>query len=321
MDVAERRWPVAGRGFELQGHRGARALRPENTLAAFAHAMALGVTAVELDCVVSRDGVIVVTHDPELNPDLTRDAAGNFLAATGPAVRSLSMAQLGCYDVGRLRPGSRYGASYPEQVAVDGERLPSLVQVLELVRRTGQGAVWVNIEVKLDPTRPELTPPPAEFAGLLVADLDATAMRGHVFVQCFDWRVVREVLAIAPDVVTAALTEQQGADDTVWVGRGALSPWLAGFDPAAHGQSVPRMVAALGARIWAPDHLDLTAVNVAEAHALGLGVLPWTVNAAGDMERMLGIGVDGIITDRPDRLRSILAARGRPLPPPAGAPA
>jgi glycerophosphoryl diester phosphodiesterase len=173
----------------------------------------------------------------------------------------------------------------------------------------------MNIEVKLDPTKPTLTPSPAEFARLLVTDLDRTGMRTRVIVQCFDWRVVVETLAIAPEVVTAALTEQQGSDDTMWIDRPGLSPWLAGMDPTAYGRSVPRMVSALGARIWAPDYLDLDAAKVADAHALGLGVLPWTVNAAEAMAHMLDIGVDGIITDRPDRLRAVLAAHGRPLPP------
>ena len=313
--MPERRWPVAGRGFELHGHRGARALRPENTLAAFAHAIDIGVTAVELDCCVSRDGVVIVTHDPELNPDLTRDATDRYLEGTGPAVISLDLATLRSYDVGRMRPGCAYGKPFPDQVPVDGERLPTLIEVLELARDRGGESAWVNIEAKLDPTRPELTPPPERFAQHLLADLDATGMRGRVIVQCFDWRVVAAMLAIAPDVVTAALTTQQGTDDTVWVGRGALSPWLAGMDPADHGNSVPRMVAALGASLWAPDYLDLDATRVAEAHAHGLGVLPWTANDPAAMGALIDMGVDGIITDHPDRLRGVLASRGMPLPP------
>ena len=92
--------------FDLQGHRGARGLRPENTLAGFAFALELGVSTLELDCAVTRDGIVVVSHDPVLNPDYTRDEQGRFLDAAGPPIATLSYAELQRYDVGRLRPGT-----------------------------------------------------------------------------------------------------------------------------------------------------------------------------------------------------------------------
>ncbi len=94
--------------FDLQGHRGARGLRPENTLAAFAHALSIGVTTLELDTAVTLDGVVVVSHDSELNPDITRDASGRWLAQPGPAIFALTFAELQRFDVGRTRPGSAY---------------------------------------------------------------------------------------------------------------------------------------------------------------------------------------------------------------------
>ena len=131
--------PGARVAFDLQGHRGARGLRPENTLAGFAFALELGVTTLELDCAVTRDGVVVVSHDPVLNPDHTRDEQGRFLDAAGPPIVDAdAMRSCRRYDVGRLRPGSEYAARFPDQQAVDGERIPRLADVFALVRSTRQ---------------------------------------------------------------------------------------------------------------------------------------------------------------------------------------
>ncbi len=121
--------------FDLQGHRGARGLWPENTLGGFERALALGVSTLELDCAMTRDGVVVVSHDPELNPDHTRDAAGRFLARPGPVICSVDYAELARYDVGRIRPGSAYERAHPQQQALDGERIPRLADLYALLGR------------------------------------------------------------------------------------------------------------------------------------------------------------------------------------------
>ena len=304
--------------FDLQGHRGARGLWPENTLAGFAAALELGVSAVELDCALTDDGVLVVTHDPELNPDCTRDARGEFLAAAGPPVRALRLAQLRSYDVGRLRPGSPYAARFPQQQAVDGERIPPLAEVLNLVRTRGRGRVRVAVEVKTFPEQPQLTAPPEAFAAALQQDLERTGMAALVSVLAFDWRVLRAMQRRLPQLATAALTEEQPGEDTVRLGASRPSPWLAGLDPADFGGSIARLVKASGAGTWGPDYRDLDALRVEQAHALGLRVIPWTVNESADMERMLAFNVDGMITDRPDVLRALLIARGVAVPEPVG---
>src|SRR6058998_2578344 len=118
--------------FDLQGHRGARGLAPENTLAAFSRALGLGVTTLELDTGVTRDGAVVVSHDERLNPDFTRDAAGRWIDAPGPALFALSLVEVRRYDVGRLRPGTPYAARLPEQEPADGQRVPTLDEVFAL---------------------------------------------------------------------------------------------------------------------------------------------------------------------------------------------
>ena len=302
--------------FDLQGHRGARGLWPENTLVGFARAMELGVSALELDCAVTRDGVVVVSHDPELNPDCTRDAQGRFLASAGPPIFTLSYAQLQSYDVGRLRPGSAYAARFPQQQPVDGERIPSLADVLTLVRTRGRGRVRVAIEVKTFPEQPELTPAPEPFVQALRGDVERTGTESLVALLAFDWRVLSAAQRLMPQVATAALTEQQSGEDTVRIGAPHPSPWLGGLDPEHFGGSIVRLVKATGAGSWGPDYRDLDAPLIEQAHALGLRVVPWTVNEPADMQRLLAFNVDGMITDRPDVLRALLERAGIPAPPP-----
>jgi glycerophosphoryl diester phosphodiesterase len=301
--------------FDLQGHRGARGLWPENTLSGFARTIELGVAALELDCAVTRDGVVVVSHDPQLNPDCTRDGSGRFLAAPGPPIATLSFAQLQAYDVGRLRPGSAYAARFPAQQPLDGERIPRLTDVLALVRARGRSRVRVCIEVKTFPGQPELTPEPEAFVAALKRDVERTATQALAAVIAFDWRVVSAAQRQMPQAASTALTEEQPGVDTVRADAAQASPWLGGLDARDFGGSVPRLVKATGALTWGPDFRDLNAQRVEEAHQLGLRVVPWTVNEPADMERLLGYGVDGMVSDRPDLLRALLERRGLPLPP------
>jgi glycerophosphoryl diester phosphodiesterase len=308
--------PVHAQAFDLQGHRGARGLAPENTLAGFARALAIGVTTLELDCGVTRDGVVVVSHDRVLNPDHTRDAAGNFLATPGPAIVDLTYEELRQFDVGRIRPGSEYAAAFPEQVPADGEHIPRLADVFALVAKSGNRDVRFNIETKIDPARPEQTVSPLAFARALEAVIRESGMAPRVTVQSFDWRTLRLLGALAPDIALVALTDQQEGEDTIEIGKPGASPWLGELDVDDHGGSVPKLVAALGAKTWSPHALDLTPALVAEAHSLGLLVVPWTVNDPPAMERAIGLGIDGLITDYPDRLRTVLQAKGIAVPAP-----
>ncbi len=297
--------------FDLQGHRGARGLRPENTLTGFAHALAVGVSTLELDTGVTRDGVVVVSHDTALNPDHTRDASGRWLEGTGPTIFSLTFAELQTFDVGRLRPGTAYASRFPEQVAVDGERIPRLADVFDLVWKSGNAEVRFNIETKIDPRRPDATPGADAFAEALVREIHAAAMEKRAMIQSFDWRTLGIVQKIAPEIETVCLTTQHGDDDNIGLGSPGPSAWLGGLNARAFGGSVPRLVKAAGASVWSPDFTELTPALVAEAHALGLRVIPWTANDPEDMSRLIDMGIDGLITDRPDLLRRVLEQKDR----------
>jgi glycerophosphoryl diester phosphodiesterase len=302
--------------FDLQGHRGARGLAPENTLAGFARALAVGVTTLELDCGVTKDGVVVVSHDRLLNPDHTRDAEGKFLDAPGPAIVDLTYEELRRYDVGRIQPGSEYAAQFPDQQPADGERIPRLADVFALVEKSGNRTVRFNIETKIDPARPAETVSPLAFARALAAAIREAGMGSRATVQSFDWRTLRLLRELAPEIGLVALTDQQPDEDTIEAGQPGPSPWLGELDVDDHGGSVPKLVQALGASTWSPHARDLTPALVTEAHALGIAVVPWTVNDPKDMALAITLGVDGLITDYPDRLRTVLDSKGIAVPAP-----
>lgn len=299
----------AAAAFDLQGHRGARGLAPENTLAAFAAAVAVGVDTLELDTVLTKDGVVVVSHEPRLNPSFTRDAGGRWIDPPGAAIRGLSLAEVQAYDVGRLRPDSRYAQGFPQQQATDGERIPTLAAVFEQVRRSGNGVIRFNIETKLNPLEPDLAPTPDNFVRRVLTVAEQHGMRGRMTLQSFDWRTLRAAQRLAPDVPTVCLSSQQS-----WGNNLADARWTAGLWLAEHG-SVPKLVKAAGCAVWSPYFGELSAALLDEARALKLPVVVWTVNEPAQIEQMLALGVDGIISDRPDRVREAMAARGMALPP------
>jgi glycerophosphoryl diester phosphodiesterase len=306
---------AAGRPpLDVQGHRGARGLAPENTLAAFAKALSLGVTTLELDTGVTADGVVVVTHDPALNPDITRDARGRFLDGPGPPVVQLTYAQLRAYDVGRIRPGSAYAARFPDQAPVEDQHIPKLSDVFALADRAANQVVRFNVETKSDPRKQTPTLAPEAFAEAVVRVVRAHGAQARTTLQSFDWRTLRHARTIAPEIERVCLTVQRPGDDNVEAGRPGAPATLAGLDVDDFQGSVPRLVKAAGCAVWSPNALDVRPAAVREAQALGLAVVPWTINEPAELDTFVGYGVDGIITDRPDRLRAVLRARGLPLP-------
>jgi len=266
----------------------------------------LGVTTLETDLAVTRDGVVVISHDPVLNPDLTRGPDGQWLTTSGPAIRTLTLDELKRYDVGRVNPASKYAQQFPEQKPVDGQRFPTLA---EFFAQAAPG-VRFNVEIKIDPAKPDLTLDPATFARLAVEGIRKGKTEARTTLQSFDWRSLIEARKLAPEIATACLTIESNNFDTVQRASGRPSPWLGGLDLAAHGGSVPRLAKAAGCATWSPFWRNVTAENVKEAHSVGLKVIPWTVNVPAEMARLIDLGVDGLITDYPDRGARILESKG-----------
>ena len=307
--------PLFTHAFDLHGHRGARGLAPENTLPAFAVALSLGVSTLELDTAITKDGVVVVSHDARLNPDITRGPDGRWLNPPTRAVRELTLDDLGHYDVGRIKPGSEYSYGYPDQKRMDGVRMPTLAQVFQLARSAGNAEVRFNIEIKTSPEKPGDTLAPEAFAKALLALIEREGMGSRVIIQSFDWRALKAVQDLAPKIPTSYLSAQQRFLDNITAGKAEGSAWTAGIQFSDHG-SIPRMVKAAGGAIWSPYFPELSAALVKEARALGLKVIPWTVNKTDDMARLIDWGVDGLITDRPDFMRDVMAEKNLPLPKP-----
>jgi glycerophosphoryl diester phosphodiesterase len=301
------------KALDIQGHRGARGLAPENTLPAFARALAIGVTTLELDCAITKDGVVVVSHDSTLNPDITRGPDGKWLEGEGQPIRSFTYDELARFDVGRIKPGNAYARRFPDQQAVDGTRMPRLADVFALVRKSGNETVRFNIETKISPLTPANTTDPRDFARTLISAIRSAGMAERTAIQSFDWRTLKVVQQEAPEIATVYLTAQQGFMNNIQAETPA-SPWTAGLHVGQFGGSIPRMVKAAGGSVWSPYLGETAREQVKEAQALGLKVVVWTANEPADMRRLIEWGVDGIISDYPDRLRRIAGEMGMALP-------
>ena len=273
---------------ELIGHRGARALFPENTVAGFKSALAAGFSHFEIDVGMTRDGVVVLSHDACLSPDLTRGPDGRWIGRADLALRDLDHADLQAFDVGRLRPGSRTAKRFPRQSPADGATIPTLEDVLDL----HDGARW-TIEVKTYVNRPRLTLPPERIVEAVAAIVDRAGAANRVIIQSFDWRGPRHLRRSRPDLAYAWLTTRS---TRAWRGGQAR---------------LPDTVAEQGGQTWTPQYRELTPRLLARAGVLGLRVVPWTVNAPGDIVRLAQWGVDGLITDDPVTAQAALTQADR----------
>lgn len=198
--------PATAAAFDMQSHRGGRGLWPENTLVAFGNALRMGTTTLEMDAAITADGVVVISHDPALNPALTRDASGQFLKERGPLIKSLSFAQLQAYDVGRLNPAHKDGLDFASQKPADGTRIPTLEAVFKLVKALGADAVQFAIETKINPSLPDETLAPEPFVDALLAVIRAHGMVPRVMVQSFDWRTLELLHRKEPGLRTVYLS-------------------------------------------------------------------------------------------------------------------
>ena len=298
--------PAASVAFDLQSHRGGRGEITENTLAAFEHSLAVGVTTLELDTHLTADGAVVVWHDDVLTAEKCRDTAP--LWASDPAfpyadapVRGLTLAQIQTLDC-----GYQSLPDYPEQVHQPGSRVPELRAVLELA--SGHPTVRLNIETKvLEPGEPAMR----ELTRAVVRAVTASGLSHRAGVQSFDWASLNLAQRLDPQLRLTALRR----GDT-WLGRGepAASPHLGGLDIDDHGGSVARAAAFAGYDAISPAHATVTAQMVADAQRVGLSVIPWTVSDPDHMHTLMDLGVNGLITDHPTRLRAVMQDRGMTLP-------
>jgi glycerophosphoryl diester phosphodiesterase len=296
-----------GRAFDLEAHRGGRGLRPENTLASFGNALQLGVTTLELDTGITKDGQVLVTHEPRILSLQCQDTGTNHFV--GQLVKDLTLAQAKTLDCGTRHPTAPGDPFVGTQESVPGTRMPTLDEVFDLAERYGARNIQFNIETKIDPTAPNDTVDPFTFTKKVLDVIRAHHAVDQSLLQSFDWRTLVIARRLEPRLRRVAL----GDATTIFPG----SPWTAGIRiPADALQgSLARIVAdELRAQVVSLDFNILTDRLIRKSHRHGLDVIPWTVNQPADMASLIDRGVDGIITDYPDRLRAVMAAKHLRLP-------
>lgn len=262
----------------VHGHRGSRGTRPEDTLPAFNEALRAGADVLEMDMGVTRDGVIVISHDPNISPVICLGPGGKKLDKPVP-IRTLTLEEVKKYDCGSIK-----NPKFPEQVPAPGTRIPTLDEMFAMVEASTYAAaakVQFNIETKIFLAEPRLAPPPAEFVKLMADVVRKHGMAGRVILQSFDVRTLKEMKKLAPEIRTAQLTSEELLD------------------------VVPALKAAK-TDIWSPNHKWITPEAVKEAQAAGIQVAPWTLNDPEEWETAIAAGVDAIITDYPEKLIAFL---------------
>jgi glycerophosphoryl diester phosphodiesterase len=255
----------------VHGHRGARARRPENTLPAFEYAISVGVDALELDMAVTKDDVIVVSHDPVLEPPVCNGALPSAV------IHELTLAEVKQWDCGNVQ-----NPRFPTQQTVPGTRMPTLDEVFALASR---GDFDFNIETKSFVDKPQYTPPPDVFARMVLEKIRAHHLEKRVILQSFDFRTLRAMRQLAPEIRLSALVEKDDRDFA------AIS------------------ADAAKAEIVSPEFHLVTPEKTAAAHAAGIQIVPWTADAPSDWENLIRAHVDAIISDDPAALISFLKAR------------
>jgi glycerophosphoryl diester phosphodiesterase len=296
-------------GFDLQAHRGGRGETTEESLHAFAKSLELGVSTLELDIVITKDLQPLVWHDPTIDAEKCVDTAPAFTGDpqypyVGKLVHELTLAQIHTLDCGRLL------AEFPRAEVVRGNKITTLPEVFALAdsyRAPNEAAVRYNIETKVEADQPGRSAEPQQFVDVILDVVRSAGKLSSVEIQSFDWRTLPMVRRAEPSIPLVALY-----NDETWVPD---SPWLSGINAVAVGD--PALGALMvGANMISPRYQLVTGKPyVDHAHALGLKVIPWTVNDAGAMREQIGYGVDGIITDYPSLLRAVMADLGMPLPP------
>lgn len=308
-------------------HRGGAGLWPENTMAAFARAIEAGADGIELDVHLTSDGQLVVHHDESLKPAIARGPDGQWLTRPTPLLKELTFKDLGDYDIGRLRSDARYAARYPEQTAIDGERIPLLADVYDLVKNRAKPGFRLYVELKTALLDLSQSADPVELADAAVALTREHGLEATVTFVSFDWRALARAKEQAPGILNAftmlpffqidpsdpaAQRDKPGSEDEA-VRRASAegAPWANGYDwrhadGATFSERMLRAIAAAPADGWFAWHGDVTSEAAALAAELGLAVSCWTVDDEAEMKRLAALGVEAILTDRPDRLAKVL---------------
>ena len=304
--------------FDLEAHRGGRDVRPENTLYSYAYAIELGATSIECDMQLTKDGQIVMSHNPILNSDITRDENGNYIENNKYDIRLMTVDELKKFDVGVMDPncGEYYDLHGKTQFTYDA-KIPTLEELMQLIQSYGDKNIVLNIETKSYPDPASAgyknNADPKKFVEVFNNIVKKYNMEDRVVLQSFDWQTLIEMKKLNPNISTSALWQEQpswGRDsESLRRYEKKKSPWLGGLDIKDYQGNPVKAAHAIGADIISPYYTEISKQDVDEAHSLGMKVVPWTVNNEKDMTMLLDMGVDGIISDKPWLLKQVLEKR------------
>lgn len=304
--------------FDLEAHRGGRDVRPENTLYSYAYAIELGATSIECDMQLTKDGQIVMSHNPILNSDITRDENGNYIKNNKYDIRLMTVDELKKFDVGVMDPncGEYYDLHGKTQFTYDA-KIPTLEELMQLIQSYGDKNIVLNIETKSYPDPASAgyknNADPKKFVEVFNNIVKKYDMEDRVVLQSFDWQTLIEMKKLNPNISTSALWQEQpswGRDsESLRRYEKKKSPWLGGLDIKDYQGNPVKAAHAIGADIISPYYTEISKQDVDEAHSLGMKVVPWTVNNEKDMNMLLDMGVDGIISDKPWLLKQVLEKR------------
>lgn len=292
--------------IRVVGHRGARGILPENSMVGFDFALSIGVDLLEFDVLLSGDDIPVITHNHEFHGSAVRGADGAFLNGENLRVASLTMADIERFDVGRLNVETEYGRRFPDQAQMDGVRVPRLSELLQLVSQPGYASACLMLELKSDPDLAQDSAERARIVSIVCDEVRRAEMTDRTLLHSFDWALLAECRRQAPDMPLSFLTQLQENEHDV----GEDSSILVTPDFSNPDTSVPDEVSRAGGSLWCPHFTELDASSLARARELGLTIAVWTVNELDDIESMIDLRVDAIVTDYPGRVQQRLSERG-----------
>ena len=315
------------RPFDLQAHRGGLGLQTESSIASFSHALEMGVTTLELDTQVTKDGQVVVTHDRQISKNKCLDVApvtggDPMYPYVGKYIKDLTLEQIKTMDCGSLRLND-----YPGQQVNPGAKMLTLKEFFSLVQSYKADNVLMNIETKIEAGAPEQTAPRELFVKAVLKEIEQSGLENQITIQSFDWGALKLVRELNPKLPIVALTNGQ---QFLQAGQEGKSPWLGGIDIDDFNGDLVAAVHSFGGDAISPVHGNpqngkigdanyvayTTKEMIEKAHKVNIKVIPWSVSDFATIDHLVGLGADGVITDLPDVARLVMMKNQMKLPDP-----
>lgn len=308
--------------FDVEFHRGGRDARPENTLYSYAYAIEQGATTIEGDMQMTKDGVIVMSHNPMLNSDITKDENDNYVQKNTIDIRTSTFNEIEKYNVGEMKQDTQYYQLHGKTQKTTAAKIPKLEDLLQLVIDSGNKDIKFNLEIKAypDPATGKYHENNIDYSKFLtefnriVKDYQ---MEDRMILQSFDWKPLVMMKDINNNIKTSALysedqDEEQGIG-TLWLRVPQASPWLAGKNIHDYNDDAISVAHDLGIDIVSPQWDQIEKWQVDEAHKWNMKIVSWTVNSVEDMQKSFDMGVDGIISDKGELLWDFVKEKSKPV--------